>query len=273
MNDFAPLLKDNELERQLVDVGYVVVPFFDEEQCQQMRDFFLKDFDVETGRMYASSHSSDIDYKYTVNDWIIKNYSPAVDRYFTDYRILGGTYIVKPGGGKGLIYPHQDWTLVDERRFRSVNCWVALVDTNKENGMVGVLPQSHTHVEAFRGPNVPERCKPIEDWLFEQFTWLPMKAGEALIYDHRLIHGSFENFTNETRVASACAVTNKMAERRVYYYHEGNESRKKIEEFEGNDDFLLSNDRFNAPAVLPSLGNPDYDDTPFVKSDFEAIIP
>lgn len=252
------LFKDQKLEDELWEKGYVVVPFFDEKTIQEILNFCI---DYTTGnstldkdekdKMYASTHSPDIDYKDEMNEKIKDFYRPFVDKYFENYQIMGGSFILKPVG-KGVSHPHLDWNLVEEGPYRSCNFWVPLVDLHENNGCIEVLTGSHKLYPTFRGPNIPDITNDLQQFYWDTMTQLHMKAGEVLIYDHRLIHGSRDNMSDTPRPATACAVTNDNAELRLYYL---NEETNKVEAFAGaSTRHLLSNDRFEAPKNMTNLG-------------------
>lgn len=271
-----PSLKDPELEEQLWEKGYVVVPFFDEKTVEEVFQFCRKyttmnstlDRD-EVGKMYASTHSPDIAYKLAMNDRIMSFYRPFVEKYFIDPLIMGGSFILKPVG-KGVSHPHLDWSLVEEGPFRSCNCWVPLIDLHDDNGIIEVLPGSHRLYPTYRGPNIPDTTNDLQQFYWDTMIKLYMKAGEALIYDHRLIHGSKDNMSNIPRPATACAVTNKKAALRLYYL---DKEKNKVEAFAGeNTMHLISNERFEKPATMESLGYiEDYEVKQIKLSDYDFL--
>lgn len=267
------ILKDDKLEAELTEKGYVIVPFFDQAEIERLTRYFHEKLCDDPNRIYALSHSEDVDMKYRTNQWIMDNYREKVGHYFHNSRILGGTYVAKPPGGKGLIHPHQDWTLVDERRFRSCNVWVPLIDTNEKNGAIRTLNGYHNTFMSFRGPTLPNLVEGVREHIWEVSEQINMKAGHAYLYDHRLIHCSNHNFSDDWRIATACAVTSEDADLRFYYHHKDKPNGQCVEEFEGSGDFLLSNDRFDHPKTLKSLGMLDYSVEPYTKEMFPISQP
>lgn len=262
-------LRDPLLEEELLENGYVVVPFFDNESIVQLLD--LNDSILNIGKegIFANTHLSDIGFKKELNERIKAIYKPSVEHYFEAPLILGGSLITKPIGS-GVSHPHLDWNLVKEGPFRSCNVWVPLVDLTEKNGVIEVLKGSHKLFPTYRGPNIPDRTNELQQFFWDAMDPLYLKAGEALIYDHRLVHGSKDNLSDKIRPASACAVTNQSAELRLYYW---NEKRLKIEIFEGeNTEHLLSNERFERPTTMKSLGYlENYNNRQLVKSDFAFL--
>lgn len=264
------MFKDDELERQLCEEGYVMIPFFDEEEVATLLEYFHNQNKEDPERIFAISHSKDVDLKTEVNKWVAKMYEKHVEELFVDAIILGGTFVAKPANGKGHISPHRDWNLVDESRFRSCNIWVPLIDTNAENGAIYILPKSHLIDPTYRGPNIYNQLLDIEEYMWEVLEMRPMKAGTAFIYDHRFIHGSKDNMTSEVRPASACAITNKNAEYRFYHSHSPN-GELKVEEFDSYPDYLLREDRFDYPTTIPHLRTLTIDPAPFDESHFDGL--
>ena len=255
----APLasLKDPQLEQQLWKDGYVVVPFFDLKTTKELIEYYKSFASQDDNGIYASSHSTNIEQKKAINNKIKEAYSDKVEELFIDPFIMGGTFVVKPPG-TGVSHPHLDWSLVHEGPFRSCNVWIPLIDLTKDNGVIEVLPGSHKLFPTYRGPNIPDRTNDLQQFLWDTMTQLFLTAGQALIYDHRLIHGSGDNLTDKIRRASACAVTNKQAVLRLYYLDESN---AKIEAFTGNNsEYILSNVRFEKPTEMTSLGYIDNSD-------------
>jgi hypothetical protein len=89
----------------------------------------------------------------------------------------------------------------------------------------------------------------LEKELWDKMTGLYMKAGEALIYDHRLIHASGENNTDEIRLATVYGVIPDGAD--MFYYHRKDEST--IEIYESNKEFFLYENIFEGPRKLKRI--------------------
>lgn len=247
-----PSLKDQRLEEKLWNEGYVVVPFFNENEIDDLIAFYKSISPDYEGKIYASSHSSNIENKRRINEKIKSAYRNKVEELFVNPLIMGGTYVVKPSG-TGVSHPHLDWNLVKEGPYRSCNVWVPLIDLTEKNGVIEVLPGSHKLFPTYRGPNISDRTNDLQQFFWDTMTQLYLKAGEALIYDHRLIHGSRDNLSEVMRPATACAVTNQEAELRLYYL---DGETNKIEAFTvDNNEYLLTNVRFEKPdSMMKSVG-------------------
>lgn len=119
-----------------------------------------------------------------------------------DHVPLMSSFLVKRPHAPELP-PHLDWRLVDEVTALSGGCWVPLEDVDRSNGALGVYPGSHHSVTFDRTPE-----EPGHDWVADyaadrhQGVVLELTAGQAVLYDHRLVHFSPPNPTDRVRIAT-----------------------------------------------------------------------
>lgn len=244
------ILADTELDERLLKEGYVVVPFLTEEEVAQLTGFYAENHPDAHEGMYATAHVPDVDFRMKMNDFIKQVFARAIGRYFVNSQSLGGSFIAKGKGKYGTLHPHQDWNIVDEEQYRSFNIWVPLVDLTERNGAIKILPQSHAWLKTYRSANTPAAYGEVNDLLWQRMVSLFMKKGEALIYDHRLLHASGENFTDELRLAAVYGIIPQGAQ--MYYYHKAGDDT--VEVFESNPEFFLYGNIFEGPKGLKSVG-------------------
>lgn len=114
---------------------------------------------------------------------------------------------ISKGAHSGSVELHPDWTYTDERRHRTYLFWCPLVDTDVDNGTLGVVPGSHRWMDGLRGSgDFPNAVEAVGDQLRERLVPVPLRAGEAIVYDAALIHGSPPNHSDWPRTAMALAV-------------------------------------------------------------------
>lgn len=212
-----PIMVDNSKELQLSESGYTIFSFLGDEDIKKLIDYYEAFQKGEPSHFYSSSHSSDIDFRKKTSNFIKETILPLLSLYLKNYRLLGGAFVIKPANGKGLLPPHQDWNLVDETKARSYNIWIPLTDVTFENGAVCVLPSSHRKIFTQRGPGIPSLFKEIEPLIWKRLKVLPMKAGEALLYDHALLHASPINTTAKIRLGIVCGIISKESKMQLYF--------------------------------------------------------
>lgn len=254
MDNYKNILKDLTKDQNLLEDGYAVFPFLNKEEIEELKSFFYEhNKDLPKG-FYATAHNPDIDFRNKMNDKINTVFKRANSETFENFQAQGGTFMVKTKGKEGHLIPHQDWSIVDEEKYRSFNVWIPLVDVNETNGTIQVLENSHKLVKAFRGPNTPSAFDEVYEASWEKMIPLEMKAGQAMIYDHRLLHGSTENLSDEDRLVIVYGIIPEGAEMRYFYVE-----NDKISEYECNEDFFLKGNPFAGPNGLKKLKeHPNY---------------
>lgn len=243
------ILQDDQLDLQLLEQGYVIVPFLEEQTVEKLKDFYYKSHPDQLEGMYATAHVPDIDFRIKMNNYIQEQFQASIDQYFYDCNPLGGSYIAKGSGEKGSLVPHQDWNIVDESMYRSFNIWTPLVDVSPKNGTLLIEPGSHLWNFNYRSASIPFAYPEKEKDLWQSMLQLEMKAGEALIYDHRLIHASGVNNSSEIRLVCVYGIIPNEAP--MYYYHKN--EKEEIEVYESNPDFFLYGNIFEGPKGLKKV--------------------
>jgi hypothetical protein len=162
-----------------------------------------------------------------------------LELHFEDVRPIVASFIVKPAQAETLV-AHQDWTFVDDEPKRSsYNCWIPLVDVKEENGHLGFYKGSHNLFLGYRASPSPQypRIFPENEETFSKIEYLDMKAGEAVVFNHRVIHTSKPNQTNAFRPAIILAFTSK-ENRLVHTYLKPNSEKSILQKYMVDEDFF-----------------------------------
>lgn len=256
------LFHDPAAHEHFVREGYVVVPFLDAALIGRMRQIWADhDPALQTG-FRTTMRSDALDQRQQVDREVRAALDETARKVLVDCRFLYGNFAVKKPGPRGEIYPHQDWAIVDERKCVSIGMWCPLDDVDETNGMLCVMRQSHVHVHAFRGgapPSLPDYISVYPDLLPKDLVAryhvpLPLKAGQALVYDHRTVHYSAPNQRDETRVAVLLGFVPKEAQLLHYYQV----AEKDIAIHEIPDDFF-AHVLYHAQPDTPRIGTAPYE--------------
>ena len=181
--------------------------------------------------------------------------------------LLGASFISKSKDDASKLQPHQDWNIVDETEFRSFNLWIPLVDLSEENGAIEVLPKSHDWVRGYRHSSIDCAYRKVHDLVWENMKPLYMKAGEALIYDHSLLHASKSNKTDEKRIACASGMMPREAQ--MYFYWNNNGT---IEQYKSNVEFFMTQNIFEGPNGLEKVASLEYDFPTVEEAEFYRLM-
>ena len=124
----------------------------------------------------------------------------------------GQQYFCKlPGDGKPVSW-HQDASYWPLTPAHTVTMWLAIDDSDRENGAMQVIPSTHTlgHLDfdlsgAEENSVLPQKIKGIES--LGDPVYFEMKAGEMSLHADMLVHGSDPNRSNRRR----CGLTIRYA--------------------------------------------------------------
>ena len=191
------------LQKQFERNGYVFVEqLLDATALAELHALLEKHKARFDGAFHTSHFSDDVNYKQEVNDTIAKVVFGKAAALLHNYSPLFGNFMVKnpdPHAGMDL---HADWTYVDETKHTSVAIWVPLVNVNAHNGCFGLIEGSHKVTNLVRGPLIRQSTRDCDHiWEKKYGKLLPIKAGDAIIYSHRLLHYSHPNKSNAVRPA------------------------------------------------------------------------
>lgn len=200
----GPTLADPDRQDELERFGFTVIPLFDGPQLAEIRATSTAMGPAPDDPQVAlnwSFHSRSSEYKQAVKQ-LLASARSALDQAFADHEVYLTTFITKWPGPHSGFPPHQDPTLVDERRYTGVNVWVPLVDVGADNGMLHVVPGSHRFSSTLRVQDVDHSpYAGLEEAIVGcHGRGVPVAAGEALVFDNRIIHYSLPNASEEPRV-------------------------------------------------------------------------
>ncbi len=228
------IFREPGLNKQLDTKGYVVLPFLNQEQVNTLREIYLR-YQSNSLYFHSTTFFDDLERKKKLSEEVGEVYKNRLETNFTGYRKMGASFLTKPNGEGGFMPVHQDWTIVDESKYGSYTIWVPLQDVNEDNGAITVLEGSHKLTPTLRSPTLPVVIKDAEPAIRQRMKTLRMKAGEAFIFNHALIHASHLNNSGKDRIAVTFGLV--PAEAQLCYYHLN--EKNEVEKYEVEDDFFM----------------------------------
>ncbi len=260
------ILRDEALNAQLEEVGYIVTPFLNSGELERLVGFYNQTHTEVHEGLHASISRNDAQFRKEMIDTIRREFARAIENVFVNCSPIGGTFFSKSPGQQGVLYPHQDSTVVEEELYPSFQIWVPLVDTTPENGGISVLKRSHKLLKTYRGAGIRPSFENISQHLLKHMEPLNIKAGEALVYNHQLLHASGINRSKDVRVAVIFIIIPSQAPLR-YFCRSG----EQVEMFESVPEFYYQSDPSLGPAGLRSLGKFDYDFRMVTEEQFDKM--
>lgn len=196
------MLKDKKLDTILQRDGYILGNFIPSDVLNSLISFYQNNQPNNPDPFHTTHFSKDSSYKKKINDGLIKILQPVWDLLLENSTPIFANFMIKAGDGNNAMPLHADWTYVDEPNYQSIAMWIPLVDTSTENGCLGVIPHSQHLSKHIRGPRITQILPPYDTMLIKKRgKLLPLKKGQAIIYNHRLLHYSSSNNSGYIRPA------------------------------------------------------------------------
>ncbi len=199
------ILRDVSADSALSTLGYAVVDLLDRPAVERLVDHWHSLARTHppvwdpTG-MAATIRHPGLDR--IAHGAILEEVAGPVDDLTVDRTCFMSTFLAKKPSSDELP-AHLDWRLVDESSELTHGCWIALQDMEPRVGALGVVPGSHLRVDFDRTPE-----RPGHEWTDALLRdgahreVLPIRAGQAIVFDHRLAHFSEPNASEGVRLAA-----------------------------------------------------------------------
>jgi hypothetical protein len=239
------ILKDAELASKINEIGYSIKSMISPNEIDAIMDLFTQNHQIKdkNGGMFYSIYSQDTDYRKKIHFTLGEILKPIINSLCKDYKILLNSFVVKISGPGSEFYLHQDTTSLDEWKFSPLSLWIPLEDVNEKNGCLGVIPKSHHMFSPYRSISFPAPFDAIQSTVKQYLQPIPMKKGDILLFDNRILHHSYTNTSDKIRIAVICGLFPKEATLQTCFkptYECGGE----VEIIEHEDDYLLNGKNF-----------------------------
>jgi len=118
--------------------------------------------------------------------------------------VCGTTLFIKNPNEKDYVSYHQDAKYIGLEPHNWVTAWVAVTDSNEENGCMKMWPGSHldikNHDEKFNEENLLTRGQTVENVPDHEVKSVELVAGQMSLHHPRIVHGSGVNKSNDRRI-------------------------------------------------------------------------
>tara|TARA_B100000686_G_C16533589_1_gene833620 strand:+ start:42 stop:869 length:828 start_codon:yes stop_codon:yes gene_type:complete len=119
--------------------------------------------------------------------------------------ICGTTLFIKNPEEKGYVSFHQDAKYIGLEPYNWVTAWIAVTDSNENNGCMRMWPGSHKnkllyHNQNFDENNLLTRGQSIESVPMKETVPVVLKAGQMSLHHPIVVHGSSLNKSNDRRI-------------------------------------------------------------------------
>ncbi|HEY0148026.1 MAG TPA: phytanoyl-CoA dioxygenase family protein [Allosphingosinicella sp.] len=226
--------KDAALQRDLEESGFARVSLWPRHEVQSLLDRLTAEVGSAWGRhsalggrdytFHSTTLDDDLDYRRRAFEIVKEAAAPAIQRLLERYTVVTAGVVVKESGS-GPLTLHPDPTLTRNVDDVSLTIWCPLVDTDAANGGLCVVPGSHRVARHITGSAIEGYHWSYVEALAPFAVPLSLAAGEAAIFDSRLLHGSPPNGSDRIRPAVMIACVPDEAEPVLYTADPGGSGR------------------------------------------------
>lgn len=203
---------DDALESRFARDGYLVVTLFSPERAAQLRGEIAPLMPDLATCGIGPAKSAMYDPANPALEWVHRlsagPLSAALLPMMRDMEQRFCAVLNKPAGGDA-VPPHIHPLTMLDQRYPNVFCWCALTDVDESNGAMQVIPGSHKLLPVMHAPPRPDYYWPFVETLPARMQTIPLKAGQALIFEDSIIHASLPNTTSDDRLVLAANFINR----------------------------------------------------------------
>ena len=119
--------------------------------------------------------------------------------------VCGTTLFIKNPNEKGFVSYHQDAKYIGLEPHNWVTAWVAITDSNENNGCMRMWSGSHKdnlkeHDQKFNEGNLLTRGQTVKNVPHKETTPLVLNAGQMSLHHPKIVHGSGLNKSDDRRI-------------------------------------------------------------------------
>lgn len=223
-----PLFRDQSAQEQFDRDGFFVSRLFAPEQVERLLALYRSHVqESEVSGLYESSRNKPYDVNRSINEAIRDQVTLAAADLLLPSKLYGGTFMVKSHVRSDVLPLHQDWSVVEEDRYRTMFVWCPLVDLSVLNGGLFVLPGSHRYFAAtLRSGSYASNRYVLPAQLSKHVQDVPLRAGQAIFYSDALFHGSHANDSTQDRIVVTARVMEDGAD--LVYFHRASDTEVDV---------------------------------------------
>ena len=194
--------------KQYKDEGFVSpINIFSKKKAKEIRneiEFIEKKMPSElekSGRYNAHLISPLLD-EVTHNSKILDSVQSLIGE---NILVCGTTLFIKNPNEKGFVSYHQDAKYIGLEPHNWVTAWVAITDSNENNGCMRMWSGSHKnnlkdHDQKFNEGNLLTRGQTVKNVPYEELIPVVLNAGQMSLHHPAVVHGSDLNRSNDRRI-------------------------------------------------------------------------
>lgn len=209
-----------QIEAEIAGCGYTIQPFLDSSEVEAVMKLHRDSNPVVSADFYHSAFGS-AETRLLVDDGIRSIVQAKIEELLPGYRVVTSSFVVKKAlSTLGKLALHQDASVVDHDTHLGLNVWVPLCQVDVRNGCLRMVAHSQKFGRICAIPPNPSPYAGLRSELESNYlTDVPMTAGNACVFDTRVLHATDENFTQHDRIAVQLSLVPVGVTPRLYFWN------------------------------------------------------
>ena len=237
------IVKDPSISERLYKDGYIVLDFIDSDKIRDLNEEYNRLFQTSKtaiGRFTPMEHTNPESKRY-IHEFIIQKIKEELDQYFIDYQTPIASYFVKYANSPGDLSWHNDASILLNTHLEPhLGIWCPLLDVNEENGAFCLIEKSHKYCHSVFLDGLQWPFLPYDSLFNQTKKIIPLKAGQIVLFDLRLIHHAMPNKTIQDRIVFCVRLTHLKS--KYYSFKCLDYDTNSITVFEEYPDYYLRDD-------------------------------
>ncbi len=251
--------RDPATEENFERDGYVVIKnMVGKEAIKEMMDIFSAHYQEPKEKVVAWNTAVMVgeEEKNHISSELIKILEPSLNAHLEDFKPPFAYFLTKPAEKTATNIPiHRDASGVDEKQSEYLIFWMPLIDLERDNGCLYILPGSNKLFSYELPFSMDWPYHHLDSVLNSYKIDLKLNAGDAVIFSGKTLHGSYPNTTASPRPVVCSGLIDQTSELLYYYL---NRDSNKIEAYGVDPDFFLKSDFSDPNGKYPLRFSFDY---------------
>lgn len=218
------MIKDKLYQESVERLGFTKITLGDDALCEGLQKIYLKYWgsNSQISDMAVTHNNPDDNRALDIHKEIVSVAQPYLENTFENFQILASHFVIKKANSQESFQLHQDWNVVDEKKYYNFQVWIPLELSYPENGGLCFIPESHLFFENIRSGSFGIPSIRLEESIYPFLSFLRLFPGEAAVFYSKTFHGSFINSSPKDRVAVLINIIQAKATPLYFHFEENN---------------------------------------------------
>lgn len=274
MSTRLPIFIDPVRQKEFDDNGFVKIQLLSPAQADELYAFYesvSEQHSSEHSLHHTTTETRDRDLILRVDQQIKEAFTPALVPYLSGYKGLASCFHIKESGTGSATGLHQDPTFVDDSRYYSANIWCALQDIDSTNGNLYFVKGTNKVHSLRPVPSYPSYYSEVQDLARENRMEVPLRKGEAVIFQNATIHGATDNVSGRIRLAATLLIASEQAQW-CMLYNEAHDQTGRLSRYDLDMDAFIDFNIHHRPPAQALRGEEPYTFPMLDRTQFEQLL-